>query len=71
MPTSTRETRLAQPPLHEEAQRGDTETARALIDTGAYPDSRDENGEKPLDLVARRGQTETAQVPIAAGAHLS
>ncbi len=52
-PTRTRETDSAEPPLHEAAARN-PEMAILLIEHGACPDIRDENGITPLHEASAR-----------------
>ena len=46
--------------LHLEAQNGNTETVKALLDRGAIIYAQDKFGETPLHIAARYGHTETA-----------
>ena len=55
-------------PLHTAAETGDISTLQTIIDTGADPNSSDEEGVTPLRWAADRGAPEIAQALIDASA---
>jgi ankyrin repeat protein len=54
--------------LHDAAKAGELEQVKALLDKGADPEARDNNGESPLNWAALAGHRKVAELLIERGA---